>query len=86
MISGTCLALVSINASHEVSIWILWQFLHDMNALVVFALGVDDFHRFVFRYDNTLVTHLSTHLTIEWSVVEYQFIEYILLLCYLTIT
>ena len=56
-----------------------------MNRLSVLSLGIDNFHGLVLRNEYTLVTDLSTHLTIEWCVIEYQFIESTLLLGHLTV-
>ena len=76
---------VSIHTGHKVSLHVLGQFLHDVNGLSVLSLGVDNFHGLVLRNEYTLVTDLSTHLTIEWCVIEYQFIESALLLGHLTV-
>ena len=76
---------VSIHTGHKVGLQVLGQFLHDVNRLSVLSLGVDNFHGLVLRNEYTLVTDLSTHLTIEWCVVEYQFIESALLLGDLTV-
>ena len=56
-----------------------------MDALVVFALGIDDFDGFSLVDEYTAVTYLSTHLSVERSVVEHEFIEFVLLLCHLAV-
>ena len=85
VVGCTCITLVNVYTCHEVCFRILWQLLHDVNALVVLALGVNNLHRLVFADDHTLIANLATHLTIERSVVEHQFVESVLLLCHLTI-
>ena len=57
-----------------------------MYALVVFTLSIDDVDSFVLANEYTLIAYLTTHLTIERSMIEYKFIEAVLLLCHLTIT
>ena len=56
-----------------------------MDALVVLALSVDNLDGLILANEYTLVANLSTHLTIEWSVVEYQLIERVLLLSHLAV-
>ena len=56
-----------------------------MYALVVLTLGVDDIDCLIFANEYTLVTYLTTHLTIERSIVEYKFIETVLLLSHLAV-
>ena len=56
-----------------------------MYALTVLALGVDDVDGLGLVADNTAITYLTTHLTIEWSIVEYQLVELVLLLCNLAV-
>ena len=41
MVGSSSLAAFDINASHEISVYILWQLLYDVDGLVVLALGVD---------------------------------------------
>ena len=57
-----------------------------MYALIVLTLGIDDINSFVLANKYTLVTYLTTHLTIERSIVEYKFIETVLLLSHLAVT
>ena len=57
-----------------------------MYALTVLTLGVDDVDGLGLVADNTAITYLTTHLTIEWSIVEYQLIELVLLLSHLAVT
>ena len=64
----------------------LGQLLHDMDALSVLALGVDNLYGLVFAHDDAAVAHLSTHLAIEGGGVEHQFIEGVLLLGHLAVT
>ena len=85
MVGCTSLAVLDIYASHEICVYILWQLLYDVDALVVLALGVDNLDGLILAYEHTLVANLSTHLTIEWSVVEYQLIERVLLLSHLAV-
>src|SRR5574344_2302217 len=85
MIGGRTVALVDIHTCHEVGLRILWQVLHDMDALIVLALSVDDVDGFVFADNRPLIAYLTTHLTIERCVVEYKLIECVLLLSYLTV-
>ena len=44
-----------------------------MNGQVVFALGVEDFNRFVVVFQYTAVAYLTTHFSIERRFVEYEF-------------
>ena len=85
MVGSTALTAVDVYTSHEVGCQVLWQLLYDVDALVVLALGVDNLDGLVLVDEYTLVTNLSTHLTIEWSVVEYQLVEAVLLLCHLAV-
>ena len=57
-----------------------------MHGLVVFALGVDDFNRFVFIDENALVADLSAHFTIERRVVEHEFVVFVFLLRHFSVT
>ena len=56
-----------------------------MYALVVLALRIDDLDGLCLIADHATVTDLSTHLTIERGVVEYELIELVLLLSHLTV-
>ena len=85
MVGGTGIALVNIDTCHKVGCRVFWQLLNDMYALVVLALGVDNLDSLVLAYKDTAVSHLSSHLAIERSVVEHQFVEALLLLCHLAI-
>ena len=85
MVGSAALTAVDVYTSHEVGCQVLWQLLYDVDALVVLALGVDNLDGLVLVDEYTLVTNLSTHLTIEWSVVEYQLVEAVLLLCHLAV-
>ena len=85
MVGSASLATLDIYASHEISVYILWQLLYDVDALVVLPLGVDNLDGLILANEYTLVANLSTHLTIEWSVVEYQLIERVLLLSHLAV-
>ena len=86
MVGSAAVALVNIYASHEVGRGVFRQLLDDVYALVVLALGVDDLDGLVFVYEHTAVAHLSTHLAIERSVVENEFVEGLLLLCHLSVS
>ena len=86
MISCRRITLIGINTCHEFCLNILWQFLDNMDALVVLTLGINDIDRLILVDKHTLIAYLSTHLTIEWGIIEYNLIETILLLCHLTIT
>ena len=85
VVGGACLALVGVYACHEVSLRILWQLLNDVYRLSVLALGVYDVHCFVLAYQHSAVANLTTHLAVEWCVVEHEFIECVLLLCHLAV-
>ena len=85
VISCASVTLVNIYTSHEVCVDILRQLLNDMNALVVFAFSINDFYCFVFANQRTLITNLTTHFTIERSLVKYKFKECILLLSHFAI-
>ena len=63
MVGSTSLAALDIYASHEISVYILWQLLYDVDALVVLALGVDNLDSLILADESTLVAHLSTPLT-----------------------
>ena len=80
MVGSRSITLVGIYTGHELGCGILWQLLHDMYCLVVLTLRVDDVNGLCLVADDTTVTNLSTHLTIEWGIVEYELIELILLL------
>ena len=47
VVGSTAVALVDVHAGHEVGPNVFGQLLHDVDALVIFALGVDDFHGLV---------------------------------------
>ena len=85
VIRGTCVALVGINARHEVGLNVLRQLLYDVDALSVLSLGIDDFDGLVLADEHATVAYLTTHLAVERRVVEYQFIESILLLSHLAV-
>ena len=85
MVSGTCVALVGVNASHEVCLDVLRQLLHNVNALSVLTFCIDDVHSLVLAYEHTLIAYLTTHFPIERCVVKNQLIESALLLCHLAI-
>ena len=57
-----------------------------MDALVVLTLGVDDIDGLSLIDEDTTVTDLTTHLTIEGGIVEHKLIELVLLLCHLAVT
>ena len=85
MVSGRSVTLVGINACHELGCGILWQLLYNVNALTVLTLGVDDVDGLGLVNEYTAITNLSTHLTIEWGVIEYQLVELVLFLSYLAV-
>ena len=85
VVGSRTVALVDIDACHKVCFGILRQFVHDMDALVVLALGVYDFHSLVFGDEYACIAYLSAHLTIERRVVEYDFVERMLFLFHLTV-
>ena len=85
MVGSACFALVNVNTSHKVGLYIFRQRLNDVYALIVFAFGVDDVDGFVLAYQHALVAYLSAHLAIEGSGVEHQLEEGVLLLCYLAV-
>ena len=85
MVGSASLAALDIYASHEISVYILWQLLYDVDALVVLTLSVDNLDGLILADEYTLVANLSTHFAIERSVVEYQLIETVLLLSHLAI-
>ena len=86
MVGGTGIALVNIHTCHKVGRGVIRQLLDDMYALIVLALGVDDFHCLVLTDEHTAVAHLSSHLAIEGCVVEDNFIEALLLLYHFSIS
>ena len=51
-----------------------------MDALVVFALGVEHFNRLIIVHQHTLIAYLAAHFAIEWGEIEHQLIESVLLL------
>ena len=85
MVSGRGITLVGIHTSHELGCRILWQGLYDVYALTVLALGIDNVDGLGLIAEYTTVTYLTTHLTIEWGIVENQLIELVLLLGYLAV-
>ena len=76
---------IFINTCHEFCFRMLGKCLGEVDGKVVFALGVEDFHCFFLIDEHTSVTYLSTHFSIEWRVVEYEFEVGLLLLLHLTI-
>ena len=56
-----------------------------MYRLVVLTLRINNLDGLSLIADDTTVTYLSTHLTIEWRIVEHKLIKLILLLRHLTI-
>ena len=86
MVSGRGITFVGIHTSHELGCRILWQGLYDVYALTVLALGIDNVDGLGLIAEYTTVTYLTTHLTIEWGIVENQLIELVLLLGYLAVT
>ena len=73
-------ALVNINASHELCRGVLGQLLDDVDGLAVLTLRVDNLDGLVLRDEHTLVAYLTTHLAIERRVVEHQLVVLVLLL------
>ena len=57
-----------------------------MYGLTVLALRVYDIDGLSLVADNSAVAYLTTHLAIEWSIVENQLVELVLLLGYLAVT
>ena len=80
MVGGRGIAPVGIDARHKLSRRILGQLFDDMHALVVLTFGVDDLDGLRLIAKHTAVAYLSTHLTIEWSIVEDELIELVLFL------
>ena len=85
MVGCRSLACVNVDACHEVSFRILGQFLYNVYRLAVLTLGVSNVHCLVLAYQNAGVTDLTTHLTVERCVVQYEFVVCVLLLCHLAI-
>ena len=75
----------NVDTCHEFCLGVLRQLLHDVYALVVLTLGIDDVDGFVFADKYAAVTNLTTHLSIERGLVEHEFIERVLLLRHLAI-
>ena len=86
MVGCRSVAFVGVYARHKVCLHILWQLLRDVNALVVLSLRIHNVDGLVFAYQDSLVANLSTHLAIEWRMVQHQFKESILLLGNLSVT
>src|SRR5574344_633727 len=86
MVGCTCIAFVCIHTSHEVGLRVLRPFIGDMYRHAVLTFGVDDIDGLKFAADNTAVAYLTTHLTIEWGVIENDLIVTVFLLCHLTVT
>ena len=85
VVGSAGVAFVDVHASHELGCRVFGQLLHDVDRLVVLALGVDDFHGLVLAGQHALVAHLSAHLAVEGRLVEHQLIEGGLLLRHLAI-
>ena len=85
MVGSTCISFVCIYTGHKLGRRILRQLFDDMDALVVLTLGIDDIDGLSLIDEDTTVTNLTTHLTIEWGIVEHKLIELVLLLCHLAI-
>ena len=53
---------------------------------IILFLCIDHFNRFEFAYQYTGITDLTTTFCIEWSIVEYNLIQCLVLLFDLTVT
>ena len=62
-------ALVGVDACHEMGCRVFGELFYYVNALIVFAFGVDNLYCFVLAHENALVAYLSAHLTIERCVI-----------------
>ncbi len=80
-----CSTLLRVDLCNDRSSDILRQLLYDMYSQVVLTLGVDDLDDLIAENKDTLVADLATHLTIEWSLFEYDLVESLVLLLDLTI-
>ena len=78
-------ALIDIDAGHEFGLGMSGQLLSEVDGEVVFALGVEDFNRFLLVDQYALVAYLSAHFCIERRVVKHQFKVGLLLLLHLAI-
>ena len=63
---------IHIDAGHELGRNVGGQFAREVNGEVVFALRVEDFHRFLLIDEHTGVAHLTTHFGIEGRGVEHE--------------
>ena len=79
------IALVGIDAGHELGRGVFRQLLHNVYRLVVLALGIDYLDGFVLVHQHAAVAYLSAHLAVERGVVEHQLVERVLLLGHLAV-
>ena len=62
---------VDVNAGHELGRDVGRKFVREMDGQVVFALGVEDFYRFLLVDEHTGIAHLAAHFGIEGRGVEH---------------
>ena len=75
-----------IYASHHRSFRMCGQFLGDMYRKVIFLLCINYFNRFEFADQYTCITYLTTAFGIERGIVQYNLIQCLVFLFYLTVT
>ena len=77
--------LLHVDASHEFGLQVFRKFAHDVNALVVLALCVENSDGLIVVHKRTLVAHLSAHFAVERRSVEHEFEVETLLLCHFSV-
>ena len=74
-----------IDASHELCLSVLWEFIYDVDSHTILLLCVKHCDCFFLRNENTAITYFTTHFTIERSLVENHLVCCTLLLLHLTV-
>ena len=74
-----------IHASHELCLRLFRQLIDDVDGKSVLLLGVEHLNLFILADEHAGVANLTTHLAIEWCLVENDFIGGALLLLHLSI-
>ena len=85
VIGSASIAFLHVYTSHEFSLKIFRKLLNDVDALVVFALRINDFDGLILADKCALIANLTAHFTIERRVVEYNLVESILFLGHFSI-
>ncbi len=85
VVGGTSGTLVGIHACHHWSFQVLGQLLGDVDGQVVFLLGVYYFDGFELVHQYTGITYLTAAFSVEWSLVQHNLIQGLVLLLHLAV-